>query len=147
MTGMLIGGALNGAILAALALAAPRYTRRILFFVLVFAGTMYVVFAFASEEPSLWLAVELAGVALYGAIGYLGLKRSPWWLVAGWAGHPLWDVALHSIGPGRAFAPERYTIPCITYDLAVAAALGWRLIASRTSPAAGVEVIASGASS
>lgn len=126
-TQMLIGGAINGSILAVLALAAPRLTKRILFAVLVFAAAMYVVFTVGTEDASLWMLLELAGVAVYGAMGWRGLKGSPWWLVAGWAAHPLWDVVLHYIGPGHTFAPVDYTIPCLTYDLAVAVIYGVRL--------------------
>ena len=53
-------------------------------------------------------------------MGWLGLRRSPLWLAAGWALHPVWDIALHFFGPGRAFAPETYTIACLSYDLVVA---------------------------
>jgi hypothetical protein len=35
--------------------------------------------------------------------------------------HPVWDILLHYVGPGHTFAPETYTIPCITFDLGVAA--------------------------
>ena len=54
-------------------------------------------------------------------MGLLGVRRSPLWLAAGWALHPLWDIALHYVGPGHAFAPETYTIACLSYDLLVAA--------------------------
>lgn len=128
---MLIGGAVNGTVLALLALAAPRLTRQILFTVLVFAAAMYVVFWIPVASPE-WLAVEIAGIAIYGAIGYRGLKGSMWWLVAGWLAHPVWDIAIHYFGPGRAFAPVDYTVPCLTYDVMVAAILAVRLAVSRS---------------
>ncbi|HEX8253625.1 MAG TPA: DUF6010 family protein [Thermoanaerobaculia bacterium] len=124
---LLIGGAINGSILVLLALAAPRLTKQILFAVLVFAAVMYVVFTVGTEDASLWMLVEIAGIALYGAMGWRGLNGSPWWLVAGWVAHPVWDIALHFIGPGHTFAPVDYTIPCLTYDLAVAAIYAIRL--------------------
>jgi len=46
--------------------------------------------------------------------------RSTRTVVAGWTIHPVWDIALHYAGPGRAFAPEWYTTSCLTYDLMVA---------------------------
>ena len=61
------------------------------------------------------------GVAVFGGIGLLGLRGSLWWIVAAWALHPLWDVGLHYLGPGRSFAPETYTIACLSFDLLVAA--------------------------
>jgi hypothetical protein len=54
----------------------------------------------------------------------LGVRGSHWWLVAGWALHPIWDIALHYIGPGAAFAPAPYALACLGFDLVVAAAIG-----------------------
>jgi hypothetical protein len=51
----------------------------------------------------------------------LGLRSSLWWIVVGWTLHPLWDVGLHYLGPGRLFAPETYTIACLSFDLLVVA--------------------------
>jgi hypothetical protein len=35
--------------------------------------------------------------------------------------HPLWDVGLHYLGPGRSFAPETHAISCLSFDLLVVA--------------------------
>jgi hypothetical protein len=61
------------------------------------------------------------GVIVFGAMALLGLRDSAWWLAAGWALHPLWDVVLHYWGPGRTFASQPYAIACITFDWVVAA--------------------------
>ena len=116
----LVGGAVNGAIFALIAVAVPRFTRHILAAVLVVAGLFYVRFALEANAGGAWLAVELAGVGIFGWAALRGVRGSAWWLVAGWAIHPAWDVALHYAGAGRAFAPEWYTISCLTYDLMVA---------------------------
>ena len=116
----LAGGAVNGAIFAIIALAVPRFSRHILAGVLVAAAALYVWFALDATTSPAWLAVELAGVGLYGALALRGVRGSAWWLVAGWALHPLWDVALHLVGPGNAFAPAWYATACLTYDLVVA---------------------------
>jgi hypothetical protein len=116
----LVGGAVNGTILALIAIAVPRFTRHILAGVLVVAGLFYVLFAFEAHAGAPWLAAELVGVGIYGYAAVRGVRGSAWWLVAGWALHPLWDVALHHAGPGRVFAPEWYTTSCLTYDLMVA---------------------------
>jgi hypothetical protein len=130
---MLVAGAVNGVILALIAYAAPRFTRQILYGVLVFAAAMYVVFAYNMNDSAPWFALELLGLVIYGAIGYRGLKGSPLWLAAGWVAHPLWDAALHFFGPGRPVAPVNYTIPCITYDFAVAAVIVWKTLGARAS--------------
>ncbi len=64
-------------------------------------------------------------------MGLLGMRGSPYWIAAAWAVHPLWDVVLHFIGPGHAFAPVTYTIPCLTYDVAVAAIYAVQLVVMR----------------
>ena len=116
----LVGGAVQGAVLTFVAIAIPRYTRHILAAVLVVAALFYVRFALEAQTSAWWLAAEIAGVGIYGYAAVRGVRGSAWWLVAGWALHPLWDVALHYAGPGRAFAPAWYTTTCLTWDLMVA---------------------------
>jgi hypothetical protein len=116
---LLVGGAVYGTIMALIAVAAPRFTRPILAAALVVAGLFYVGFALQAHAGGAWLAAELAGVGIYGCAARRGVRGSAWWLVAGWALHPVWDVALHWAGPGRAFAPEWYTTSCLGWDLMV----------------------------
>ena len=49
--------------------------------------------------------------------------RSPLWLAAGWALHPVWDVALHLVGPGHALGSIAYATACLTWDPLVAAVI------------------------
>jgi len=116
----LVGGAVNGAGLIFVAIAIPRFTRQILAAVLVAAALFYLWFALAAHTSAAWLAVELAGAGIYGYAAMRGVRGSAWWLVAGWALHPVWDVALHLVGPGASFAPAWYATSCLTYDLVVA---------------------------
>ena len=123
---ILIDGAIGGAVLCLAAFLLSRFTRDIvgrflLFAVLIAAAGFYVYFALRSDESAFWIALEVAGIAVYTTIGALGLRGSPMWLAAGWALHPLWDIVLHWFGPGHAFAPETYTIACLSYDWLVAA--------------------------
>ncbi len=124
-------GVILGAIFVGLAYALPRYTRQVLAVGLILAALPYVHFSVGANQGPLWLAMELAGVALYGAIAVRGLRASLWWLVAGWALHPFWDIALHYAGPGRAFAPDWYTVPCLGWDLVVAAVVAYYILFSR----------------
>lgn len=133
------------AIFVVLALLIRRFAglsawRTFVVLTLFVAAALYVVFAVRAGESTLWIASELVGVAIFGGMGLVGLfGATMWWVVAGWALHPLWDVGLHYLGPGRAFAPETYTIACLSFDLLVAAyiaiahALG--RLRSRRSPA------------
>jgi hypothetical protein len=70
---------------------------------------------------SIWMLFELLQVVFYGTFALLGWRRSPYWLAAGWALHPVWDFGLHYLGPGNAFTPVTYSITCVSFDLLVAA--------------------------
>lgn len=87
---------------------------------LVIASVIYVGFAASGGASWHWVGVEVLGVVLYGSLAFLGLRYSQWWLVLGWAAHPLWDVALHLVGDGSAFAPAWYATLCVSFDVVVA---------------------------
>lgn len=127
-TSALLAGAVSGAIFVGAAYATSRYTRRILVAGLIVAALVYVYFAADARTGAGWLAAELLGVAVYGGVALRGLRGSAWWIAAGWALHPVWDVALHFAGPGRAFAPAWYTVSCLTWDLVVAAVVAYRAV-------------------
>jgi hypothetical protein len=95
--------------------------RSLLVVFLFAAAGAYFGFALLAAPGPIWVLAELVQVIIFGAIALLGLRGSPWWLAAGWALHPLWDVVLHYVGPGHSFAPITYTIPCLSFDLLVAA--------------------------
>lgn len=139
-TGLLVEGLVSSSLLLVVAFALRRYTKVILALVLIVAALAYILFAYRTDQEPFWLLIELLGVGIYGTMGLLGMRRSPWWLVTGWALHPVWDIALHFFGPGHTFAPVTYTITCLSYDLWVATviALGivfkWRAVT--TQPAA-----------
>jgi hypothetical protein len=121
--------------LIVIAFLLSRFTRDIIgrsllvIFLFTAAGA-YFGFAIAAGAGPIWTFVELVQVIIFGTMALLGLRGSPWWLAAGWALHPLWDVGLHYIGPGRSFAPVTYAIACISFDLVVAAyiAIAYALI-------------------
>ena len=116
----LVSGAVYGFGLAIVAIAIPRFTRHVLAGVLGITALIYVVMALYTQASGAWLAVELAGVGIYGFAAVRGFRGSAWWLVAGWAMHPVWDIALHFAGPGRGVAPAWYPTWCTTFDLMVA---------------------------
>jgi hypothetical protein len=126
ITGYLISGAIEALVLVAVAYVLSRFTkdvvgRSLLAAFLLVAAAVYIVFAVRAGEGAYWVAGEAVGVGIYGTMALRGLRFSPLWLAAGWAFHPVWDVALHYFGPGGSFAPASYTIPCLTFDLTVAA--------------------------
>ena len=136
----LVNGAIQALAPVAIAFLLSRFTRDIvgrslLAFLLFGTAFTYIVFAVQAGEGAFWVVGELAGVGIYGTMGLLGLRGSPWWLAAGWAAHPIWDFVLHYFGPGRSFAPESYAITCLGFDLLVAAyiaiAYGFGLLGKR----------------
>lgn len=124
----LIAGAVFGGLFVLIAYAIPTHTLRILFRGLVVAALAYVIFSVHGPASSGWIGLELLGLAIYGGMAFLGLRRSQWWLVAGWALHPVWDIALHYLGAGSAFAPAPYALACLTWDPIVAAYIAYRIV-------------------
>lgn len=125
IVGYLISGLIQALALVTVACLLSRYTkdivgRALLAVVLVGAALAYIYFAVRASEGAYWITGEIVGVAIYGTMGLLGIRRSPLWLAAGWVLHPVWDLALHYFGPGGSFAPEAYTITCLSFDLVVA---------------------------
>jgi hypothetical protein len=121
------GGLIDGTVVALILIVvtwllsrvlAEVWMRVLLAVVLVIAAVVYV--GFAANAGGGWMTAEVAAVVVYGALGVLGIRGSRWWLVAGWAAHPLWDVVLQHVGPGRSFAPDTYTVPCLSFVLLVA---------------------------
>jgi len=137
----LIAGAVLGGLFAALAYWARRHTKRILVRGLIAAALVYVLFAVTAHAGAAWIAGELLGVVLYGGIAR-GLRGSAWWIAAGWALHPIWDIALHFVGPGHTLAPEWYTVPCVTWDLVVAAVVAIDALRGQLSQTRGVPRLA-----
>jgi hypothetical protein len=127
---VLFKGALWGGLSLLVAYAVRRYTAEILAALLAVAALAYVIFSARAHAGGAWLAIELVGLAIYGGLALRGLRGSRWWLVAGWALHPVWDMALHHLGPGDWFAPDRYEIACLSFDWLVAL-----VIAARGIPA------------
>ncbi len=73
----------------------------------------WLMFRPADTQPA-WLAVELVGLGIFGLLAILGLKRSPWFLVVGIAGHGIaWDVPHLT----SAYIPSWYAIMCMLVDV------------------------------
>jgi hypothetical protein len=126
---------INGAISAAVAVVVPAFLlsrfardifgRSVLVIWLFIAAGAYFGFATLGRDvvvdtSPIWMLVEIAQVIVFGTLALLGLRGSPYWIAAGWALHPFWDVVVHYIGPGSAFTPWTYAIACISFDWLVA---------------------------
>src|SRR5215203_6798580 len=133
-TELIVPVLINGAVFATVAVIVPafllsRFTRDIVglsvlvIFLFIAAGA-YFGFATSGREVlgtgQVWMLVELVQVVGFGTLALLGLRGSPYWLAAGWALHPFWDIVVHYIGPGLSFTPWTYAIACISFDWVVA---------------------------
>jgi hypothetical protein len=133
-TELIVPVLINGAVFATVAVIVPafllsRFTRDIVgrsvlvIFLFIAAGA-YFGFATSGREVlgtgQVWMLVELVQVVGFGTLALLGLRGSPYWLAAGWALHPFWDVVLHYVGPGHPFTPWTYAIACVSFDWLVA---------------------------
>jgi len=133
-TELIVPVLINGAVFATVAVIVPafllsRFTRDIVgrsvlvIFLFIAAGA-YFGFATSGREVvgtnQIWMLVELAQVVVFGTMALLGLRGSPYWLAAGWALHPFWDVVLHYVGPGHPFTPWTYAIACVSFDWLIA---------------------------
>ena len=112
-TELIVPVLINGAVFATVAVIVPafllsRFTRDIigrslLVIFLAIAAGAYFGFATTGRElvgtDQIWILVELIQAVVFGAIALLGLRSSPYWIAAGWALHPFWDVVLHYMGP------------------------------------------------
>jgi hypothetical protein len=118
-----------------LGLALVGYTRgkpwrrelRILAIGLVVAALIYVAFAIGGVASARWLGLESVGVLLFGGVAWLGFRRWPAVLAAGWVAHVLWDVLLHLEGAGAAYTPGWYPWLCLSFDLVVAGTILLRM--------------------
>ena len=137
---VLIQGAIGGVVLSLLAFLLSRFVKDIAGRTLLATGLFaaagaYFGFAYTPGTPSIWILIELIQVVAFGTLGLYGWRGSPYWLVLGYALHPVWDFGLHYLGPGRSFAPQTYTILCISFDWVVAAyiviAYRWLLPATK----------------
>jgi hypothetical protein len=98
---------------------------------LVAMPLVYVMGWFVARDhaASSWLCVELLGLAIYAAFAALGLKKSPWFLAIGIAGHGLaWDAWHYK---NSAYVPDWYAVACLLVDLALAGYVATRIPAYR----------------
>ncbi len=121
----LLLGLFLGAVFIAFARALDRAEIRVLASGLLVAALIYIGFAAVGGAGLAWLLIEVAGAVVYGALAWLGTRRSHLWLAVGWGLHPAWDAGLHLLGAGAPFTPTWYAVACISFDVAVAVYVGF----------------------
>jgi hypothetical protein len=93
--------------------------------VLIVIASYYVLFAVMGASAST-LATELLALAVFAFVAIIGFKRSPWIVVAGLAGHAVFDF-LHPHFVVNAGVPDWWPGFCLAYDLTAASYLAWLL--------------------
>ena len=88
---------------------------------LIVFALLYVLFAAIAGGGALLLA-ETPGLLLFGAVAVTGFRTSLWLVVAGLAGHGLFD-AVHGDLIANPGVPAWWPAFCAGYDLAAAACL------------------------
>lgn len=102
---------------------------------------LYVLFAAIADSPAVLLAEGVMGAGFI-VLTFVGFKRSLWLVVVALAAHGIFDLfhphAIHNPG-----VPVWWPDFCMSYDIAAAVFLGWRLrqlkpgSKGRASPSAG----------
>ena len=134
---LLLGAVLGLGFLAGVR-SRPDKENELLALGLIEAALIYVGFAIGKGSAA-WIGLEVAGLVIYGICAWLGVKKSPSWLVVGWGAHPLWDAGLHLVDGAALVAPYWYIILCISFDLVVAGYVAFRMKQARSkSEAQGV---------
>ena len=128
-TGMILIVLREGATLAVvvivIAFLLSRFTRDIIgrgfLIILLFVAAGGVFRIYLSGEFGRFTLVALVQMLVFGTMGLLRLRGSPYWIAAGWALHPFWDLGMHFIGPDFGVARiTYYEIACVSFDWVIA---------------------------
>ena len=103
--------------------------------VVIVVATYYVLFGVMGGSMSA-LVQESGGVAVFVALAYWGFRYSPWFAVAGLAGHGVFDFFHAGLitNPG---VPIWWPQFCGAYDVTAAAVLAWLIRHGKQIPARG----------
>lgn len=123
-----IGTALAAAIWGAASLAGFSRERGFYPLVVIVTASYYVLFAvLGGAAPALW--GELGVTLVFVALAVAGYKSTNWIAVAALIGHAVFDL-VHAGVIDNAGVPPWWPPFCLSFDLAMAAILAWRLRAA-----------------
>lgn len=104
----------------------------------MFLGAMPVIYSLTAVRNGASgdvLALEVAAIAVFGALAVIGFNGSPWFLVIGIAGHGLlWDGSHHA---AELVVPTWYAVFCLVVDVMLAAYVSTQIRAYSTSRSEG----------
>ncbi len=118
--GLIIGVILT-AVTIAITLVLPK-ANALLFLTALLTGiaAVYIGFTFSNVGRKQDILIEIANIAMYIVLILVGLSITPYFLVAGYFWHGLWDAIHHKrINLVQTKVPEWYIYGCILYDWVV----------------------------
>ncbi len=100
---------------------APEFYALVLFAI----AAVYLGFAI-SDGRGLEAFIEIANLTFFLALAILGILVSPYFLIAGFFAHGIWDAVHHRrVGLVKTKVPEWYVYSCVFYDWIVGGILLW----------------------
>jgi hypothetical protein len=130
----LLIGAAAGVAFIAVSRTFARFERALFAGGLLVAAIAYFGYGIVAR-PASELVFELAGSALFAALGALGHVSSMWFLATGWAAHAGWDLIVPTFAD-VSYMPTWYAAACVGFDVAVAAYLVGRASGALAIPEA-----------
>ena len=110
-------GVVYALLFVAIARLAKRFQNPVLAVSILGAAVPYVAIGLGAREAS-DLVVEFGGIALFAALAAMGAWISPGYLVAAWAAHAAWDIAIPMWVDTR-YMPAWYAAVCVGFDCVV----------------------------
>ena len=111
-------GAILAAVTIAITLVLPK-ANALQFFTALLMGiaAVYIGFTFSNAGRKQDIIIEIANITLYIVLVLLSLVITPYFLVAGYFWHGVWDIIHHKkVNLVQTKVPEWYIYCCILYD-------------------------------
>jgi len=114
----IIIGIIFAAVTIAITLALPKANAmQYLTVLLMGIATVYLGFTFSNAGRKQDIIIEIANITLYIVLVLLSLVITPYFLVAGYFWHGVWDIIHHKkVNLVQTKVPEWYIYCCILYD-------------------------------
>ncbi len=98
---------------------------------------LYVGFAIRAENYETWVGFEMTAVAVFGTLAGMSIVGSPWFVVVGFALHPVWTLYEHYFGAGQAFAPAPFVMATVGFDVMAALYVAYMTLRGKLVAGAG----------
>jgi uncharacterized membrane protein len=98
---------------------------------LMVIATYYILFAVMGNSSGAIMA-EVVAAVIFAAIAKAGFKFTPWLVVAGLAGHGVFDL-IHGMLITNPGVPAFWPVFCAAFDVVLAAALAMQLLNQRVA--------------